>query len=85
MDDNKEKKEDEGELEWQYQSVTETADSMHVSTGKLREWVKKGMIDAIRPGGKFGHIRVSLKSVKAFLDRHTTGKHESEEDNKPDG
>lgn len=64
----------EPEMEGQYTTVRETADSMHISTGKLREWINKGWIKTIRPGGKRGHIRVSIQSVRDFLNRHTIGK-----------
>lgn len=83
---NREKKnEDDGELERQYQSLSQTAASMHTSTKQVKKWINNGLIDAIRPGGKFGQWRVSIKSVEAFLDRYTTGKHENEEGDKPDG
>lgn len=59
------------ETERQYASVSETADAMHVSTNKLREWIKSGEIEAIKPRGK---IYISLQSVKDFIARYTTGK-----------
>lgn len=64
----------ETNMEGQYTTVRETADSMHISTGKLREWIDKGWIKAIRPGGKRGRLWVSIQSVKEFLNRHTIGK-----------
>lgn len=66
------------EREWQYQSVTQTANSLHVSTGKLREWLKAGMIEYVRPGGKFGHIRVSIESAKRFIEIHTINRKEQQ-------
>jgi len=67
-------KDKESEIERQYQTVTETANSMKISTDKLRQWIKAGLIEAVKPTGKkFGIVRVSIRSIRDFLDRYTTG------------
>lgn len=70
----------DSEEERQYATINETADFLRVSTGKLREWLREGLIDATRPGGPFGHLRISIKSIRDFLNRHST-KSEYEEGN----
>lgn len=79
MSDEQQEAEDASDRERQYATVNETATSLRISTSKLREWIKSGMIETIRPGGKYGHIRVSIQSVKDFLERHTTKKRGDDE------
>lgn len=68
------------EEEDQFQTIRETADDLHVSTGRLRQWIKDDVIKAVKPSGKkFGAVRISIQEIKDFIERHI--KHEEESSN----
>jgi len=54
-------------------SVTEAADLLGCSGDTVRRLIAAGLLDAVQPLGKGGHVFVGRRSVEAFFDRAREG------------
>jgi excisionase family DNA binding protein len=54
-------------------SVTEAADLLGCSTDTVRRLIAAGMLDAVQPLGKGGHVFVGRRAVEAFFERASEG------------
>lgn len=50
-------------------SVTEAADLLGCSADTVRRLIAAGLLDAVQPLGKGGHVFVGRRAVEAFFDR----------------
>jgi excisionase family DNA binding protein len=54
-------------------SVAEAADLLGCSTDTVRRLIAAGLLDAVQPLGKGGHVFVGRRAVEAFFDRAREG------------
>jgi excisionase family DNA binding protein len=54
-------------------SVTEAADLLGCSGDTVRRLIAAGLLDAVQPLGKGGHVFVGRRAVEAFFDRASEG------------
>ena len=59
-----------------YASLKEVAETFQVSVKRLKDWIKRGILPAVKPSRR---IRVSLDAVRKLIDDNTINR-----DKKPD-
>lgn len=59
-----------GQME-QYAKIAEIAKIFRVGESTIRQWIRAGLLEAVRLNKPFGCIRVSMQSVSNFIDRYS--------------
>lgn len=53
------------------ETIQEAANKLHISTKRLRAWLKHGIIFGVKIGGKSGHWRIPLQAIRQFCEENT--------------